>query len=119
MHPVQGYGYFKGDVGDVPDEVAARMVESGAVILHQGEDPVSLPEGMPARKILHDNGFRTVAEVLAAREALTEIPGIGKKMAENIVKYCEEYEGRADGTGRAAGDAGGGEGAPAADGQRV
>ena len=60
--PVQGYGYFKGDVGDVPDEVAARMVKSGAVILHQGEDPVSLPEGMPARKILHDNGFRTVAE---------------------------------------------------------
>ena len=50
MRPVQGYGYFKGDVGDVPDEVAARMVESGAVILHQGEDPVSLPEGMPARK---------------------------------------------------------------------
>ena len=93
LRAVKGYAYFRGDVGDVPDEEAGRLVGRGVVSVYQGEDECTLPEGMPARQLLHEAGFRTVAEVLAAREGLEEVKGIGHKMAERIVEYCERYEG--------------------------
>ena len=48
---------------------------------------------MPARAVLLDNGFTAIEQVLAARETLVEIDGIGEKTAEKIIKFCEEYEG--------------------------
>ena len=93
LKPVKGYAYFKGDTGELPDEVAADLVEKGLVTLYQGEEENTLPEGMPSRKILFDNGFKTVEDVKNAREALEEIKGIGKKMAGTIIEYCESYEG--------------------------
>lgn len=93
LKPVKGYAYFTGDVGELPDEVAADLVKKGMVTLYQGEEENTLPEGMPARKILFENGFRTVEDVKNAREALDEIRGIGKKMAVTIIEYCDSYEG--------------------------
>lgn len=92
LRPVRGYAYVKGGVGDLSDEAAAELVARGAATPYEGEDSCTLPEGMPARKLLHEWGYRTVAEVRAARDTLTEIPGVGERMAENIVKYCEDYE---------------------------
>lgn len=89
LRSIKGYGYFKGDVGELPDEVATDLVNKGYVTLYQGEEKNELPEGMPARKILFDNGFRTVEDVLNAKEALVEVKGIGKKMVETIIEYCE------------------------------
>ncbi len=93
LRSVKGYAYFAGDVGELPDEEAADLVKKGFVTLYQGEDKNTLPEGMPARKILFENGFRTVEDVKNAKEALEEIKGIGKKMAVTIIEYCDSYEG--------------------------
>ena len=93
LKPVKGYAYFKGDTGELPDEVAADLVGKGLVTLYQGEEENTLPDGMPSRKILFDNGFKTVEDVKNAREALEEIKGIGKKMAVTIMEYCYSYEG--------------------------
>ncbi len=93
LKPVKGYAYFKGDVGELPDEVATDQVEKGFVTLYQGEEENTLPDGMPSRKILFENGFRTVSDVRNAKEALEEIKGIGKKMAVTIIEYCDSYEG--------------------------
>ena len=88
-----GFAYFIGDTGELRDEVAADLVEKGFVTLYQGEEENTLPEGMPCRKVLFDNGFKPVEDVKNAREALEEIKGIGKKMAGTIIEYCESYEG--------------------------
>ena len=93
LRSVKGYAYFKGDTGELPDEVAADLVEKGFVTLYQGEEENPLPEGMPCRKVLFDNGIKTEEDVKNAREALEEIKGIGKKMAGTIIEYCESYEG--------------------------
>lgn len=93
LKPVKGYAYFKGDVGELPDEVVTDLVENGFVTLYQGEEENTLPEGMPARKILFENGFRTVEDVEKAKEALEGIKGIGKKMVDTIIEYCNNYEG--------------------------
>ena len=89
LKPVKGYAYFKGEVGELPDEVATDLVEKGFVTLYKGEEENTLPDGMPSRKILFENGFRTVSDVKNAKEALEEIRGIGKKMATTIIEYCE------------------------------
>lgn len=92
LRPVKGYAYAKGGVGDLGDEAAAELVARGAAMPYEGEDACTLPEGIPARRQLHKQGFRTAGEVLASREALTSIPGIGVKTAESIIEYCEAYE---------------------------
>ena len=38
LKPVKGYAYFKGDTGELPDEVAADLVGKGLVTLYQGEE---------------------------------------------------------------------------------
>ena len=80
----------------LPDEDAARLVNEGFAILIQdteGEDENVLPEGLPARAILASNGFTSVEQILAARETLEAIEGVGVKTVEKIISFCEEYEG--------------------------
>ena len=93
---IKGYGYFGGETVSLPDEDATRFVNEGIAIVVQdteGKDENELPEDMPARAVLLDNGFTAIEQVLAARETLDEIDGIGEKTAEKIIKFCEEYEG--------------------------
>lgn len=82
LRSVKGYAYFKGDTGELPDEVAADLVEKGFVTLYQGEEENTLPEGMPCRKVLFDNGFKTVEDVKNAREPWRRSRGSGRKWPE-------------------------------------
>lgn len=94
--PIKGYGYFGGEIVNLPDEDATRFVNEGGAIVVQdteGKDENELPEELPARTVLFDNGFTSVEQIMAARETLVEIDGIGKKTAEKIIEYCEKYEG--------------------------
>ena len=93
--PIQGYGYFGGETVNLPDETATKFVNEGNAILvpdTEGEEN-PLPEDLPARGILFENGFTGVKQIFEAKESLEGIDGIAKKTAEKIIKYCEEYEG--------------------------
>ncbi|WP_270487826.1 hypothetical protein [Butyricimonas synergistica] len=95
--PIQGYGYFGGEIVDLPDETTTKFVNEGNAILvpdtegDEKENP--LPEDLPARGILFENGFTEVKQIFEAKESLEGIGGIAKKTAEKIIKFCEEYEG--------------------------
>lgn len=94
--PIKDYGYFGGETVSLPDEVAIRFVNEGYAIMAQeteGDDENVLPEGVPARAVLFENGFTEVKQILEAKETLVAIEGIGAKTAEKIIKFCEEYEG--------------------------
>ena len=94
LRSVPGYGYFRGDTGGVADDAAAALVNAGAAVLvpeAEGGDALCLlPEDMPMRELLAENGYVSVEQVAAAGEVLTEIAGIGKKSAERIADYCNK-----------------------------
>lgn len=94
LRSVPGYGYFRGDTGDVADDAAAALVNAGAAVVvpevEGGDALCLLPEDMPMRELLAENGYVSMEQVAAAGEALTEIAGIGKKSAERIVGWCKE-----------------------------
>jgi hypothetical protein len=85
-----GYGFMEGTEVDVTESFGHEIIELGyAVMVHS--KPTSLPENLPGRKILIENGFVSVGEIqqLTADE-LTTIKGIGKKLAEAIFKFINE-----------------------------
>ena len=87
--PAQGFAYFEGDVADLAPEVAAKLVDDGfAIIVPETEgDDNELPEDLPGRLILFKEGIKTLDDVRKITESLTEIKGIGKKLAAEIVAY--------------------------------
>ena len=90
---VPGYGYFRGDVGEVAEEDAERLVEAGLVTAAPAEEEAAgcrLPEDLPMRELLAANGFETLEQVAAAGEALMEIDGIGEKTMRKILAHCRE-----------------------------
>jgi len=95
IRPASPLGLAYSDPMEVtmPKAQAKEMVELGyAVELEEGD--TDIPESFPGRKILEGNGFRSVAELkrIATVEALCEIDGIGKKMAENIINALNELK---------------------------
>jgi hypothetical protein len=92
LRPVKGYAYFKGDVATLPQEEATKLVEAGCVTPHDGEEVNTLPEDIPARKALWGQGLRTVEEVAANVSVLHELPGISKRMAENIKNWLNDHQ---------------------------
>lgn|SRR5690554_2511768 len=94
LRPVQGLAYFEGDVAELPDPRAARLVNSGwAVIIPEteGENQVNkLPDDIPARELLFNNGLETVEDVKNAIDVLTDFDGIGKRTAEKIKLFVNE-----------------------------
>lgn len=89
LRPVQGMAYFEGDVAEVPNERASRLVNNGwAVMLPETEGTANnLPEEMPARELLFENGLESVEDVRAAIDTLSDIKGIGKKTVEQIKTF--------------------------------
>jgi hypothetical protein len=87
--PAQGFAYFEGDVADISPEAAAKLVDDGfAIIVPETEgDDNELPEDLPGRLILFKEGIKTLDDVRKITESLTEIKGIGKKLAAEIVAY--------------------------------
>ena len=85
-----GFGYLEGAESDMSKAQADELLELGYVV-QLTSSPGNLPELLPGRKILIENGFLTINEVskLSADE-LTTIKGIGKKLAENIVNFLNQ-----------------------------
>lgn len=87
----QGYAYFAGDITDLADETASQLIEEGFVIPATAkEEDSNLPVDLPCRTLLIKNGLTQCDQVLASREVLTEIKGIGTKSAEEIINILEK-----------------------------
>lgn len=81
--------YFENDVADLPNEKAAGLVNKGWAIMvpdTEGEEN-NLPEDLPAREVLFDNGLETIDDIKNAIDTLTDIKGIGKKTVQQIKKF--------------------------------
>lgn len=89
-----GFAYFAGDVADVNPEAAAKLVDDGfAIIVPETEgDDNELPEDLPGRLILFKEGIKTLDDVKKITDSLTEIKGIGKKLAGDIVAYIDNIQ---------------------------
>ena len=86
-----GYGYMEHQELVCSDAFGMEMIERGMAIM-VAQESVNLPDDFPGRKILIDNGFETIEELtkLTDAESLTEIKGIGKKLAEQIIAYLSK-----------------------------
>lgn len=95
--PVKGYGYFGGETAELSDDIAAKFINDGAAIMIQKTEGVEednlLPEGLPMRDLLYENGYDSVEQILNARGTLTDVKGIGEASAKRIIEFCEQYEG--------------------------
>lgn len=92
-HSVKGLGYFGGDTAELPDDLASDLVKGGAAVLVPETDDGEknpLPEDLPMRNLLWENGYESVEQILDASETLTDIKGIGPSSADRIVQYCTE-----------------------------
>jgi hypothetical protein len=90
--PAVGFAYFDGDIADIAPEAAAKLVDDGFAIIvppTEGDDN-ELPDNLPGRFILYKEGFKTLEDVKKIIESLTEIKGIGKKLAAEIVEYLNQ-----------------------------
>lgn len=91
IRPVPGLAYFEGDTAELGAAQAAALIKTGAAFMipeteHEENNP--LPEDLPHRIQLFNEGFNTLAEVSAApAPALEAIRGIGKKGAKKIQDY--------------------------------
>ena len=86
----QGLGYFAGDIAELEDEVVQELIEEGFAVLAE-DAPVEsdLPETLKSREALIKAGLNTIAAVLAAKETLTDIKGIGEATAKEIIETLE------------------------------
>lgn len=90
LKPHPAYSYSEGNNADLTPEQVEPLVLSGHVILFPGENEPEvnpLPEDLPCRELLFENGFDTLEKIKSAGESLTEIKGIGKKTFEDITSF--------------------------------
>jgi hypothetical protein len=94
IKPGAGYGYahFVGDVTEIDDIEAAKLVADGiCAIAEPVEGGCLLPEDLPFRKILESAGISDI-DALKAVEDLTTIKGIGEASAKAIADYLAKIE---------------------------
>lgn len=87
---MQGFAYFENDIAEnLPDEKAGMLVSKGwAVLIPETEGNANkLPEDIPARELLFENGLETLTDVKNALPTITDLKGIGRKTAKDIEKY--------------------------------
>jgi len=103
-HP--DYGYFAGQSGIIDAGKAQKLLHEGYIIIapekeDAGSPPADvaplevvnpLPADFPARVILFEAGFDTVAKVVEAGESLTDIKGIGKGFLRQIDAWCKKHQ---------------------------
>lgn len=82
-----GFAYMKGHELNCTRAFGKEMVELGLAIELDDADG-DLPPDFPGRKTLLEYGIKSLDEVrrIATPEALQEIKGIGKKLAEQIIE---------------------------------
>lgn len=89
------FAYFKDDNAEISDEKAAELLEKGYVIIvptSEGDDEENtLPADLPARAAIWNAGYKSIEELAdVTADDLTNIKGIGKKMAQSIVEYLSK-----------------------------
>ncbi|RHJ76227.1 hypothetical protein [Parabacteroides sp. AM08-6] len=82
----QGLAYFAGDIVKMDEENAKTLIDEGFVKPSQQPDESDLPIDLPARSALIKEGLISKDAVLAAKEVLTDIKGIGEKTAAEIIE---------------------------------
>ena len=88
-HPVQfRMAYFPGDIISIDEKQADELVLSGvAVPCEKGSD---LPDDIPGRNLLINAGL-SLSDVKEISD-FTQIKGISKTTAANIVKYLKKLQ---------------------------
>ena len=89
LKPHPAYAYFTGDTGKINADKAAKLIKDGYIIIAPEKDDINnpLPEDLPARDILFENGFDTVEKVKQAGESILDISGIGKGTLKQLETY--------------------------------
>ncbi len=92
--PKKGWAYHGGEVAELPAEAAKELIDGGYAIMAPATegDENPLPEDLPSRDLLFENGLETIEQIIEAKEALTDITGIGGTIAKKIVDYIEEHK---------------------------
>ena len=91
--PHASYAYFAGDQAELPADKVSELVDSGYVILFPGEEEKEenpLPEGLPFRDLLNENGFNTIEQILLAGDELIQIKGITAKTVDKIIRFITD-----------------------------
>ena len=93
-HSVPGFAYFAGDVASLPATVEATLVNnSSCIYIPETETRTNnLPEGLPARELLYNEGLETIDDVRNALPTITELRGVGKKTAKDIAAFLKAIE---------------------------
>lgn len=92
------YGYFEGAIGTVDAAAAAALYRDGYLIIlpdeaaEVGANINPLPEDLPGREILYEEGFTSLESIKTAGESLKLIKGIKQKMYSMIMAFIEEAE---------------------------
>jgi hypothetical protein len=89
------YAYSKGNIGTVDAEKAPVLIEGGYIIPvpDKEDDEVNpLPEDLPVRDLLFENGFDTIEKIKEAGDAITDIKGIGKGTLKTLAEWFETRE---------------------------
>lgn len=90
LRPKQGYGYFKGQRANIDEKLAEILIDKGYAKNASPPHTSDLPFDLPGRTALLNEGLTTKAQVLAAKDVLTDIKGIGEKTASEIVSFLEK-----------------------------
>ena len=85
------FAYYAGDIGSVTEESAAKLLESGHIILLP-EDEIeekenTLPEDLPGRDKLFAAGFGTIESVKEAGESVSDV--LNKTELKKLNTYFE------------------------------
>lgn len=84
-----GFGYFAGQIATLESKQADELASDGYVTLMP--DDICLPDDLPGRKALLEGGYSDIEELRGLKqEDLIEIKGIGKGLADQILKYMEK-----------------------------
>jgi DNA uptake protein ComE-like DNA-binding protein len=81
-----GYGYMEGQEYEFTEGFADEMIELGVAISIKKDS--ELPTDFPGYRVLLENGITSYGALkkIATIDQLTELKGIGKKLAESIIE---------------------------------
>lgn len=86
----QGLAYFAGDIVKMDDDKADKLIDEGFVKQVHQPDESDLSIDLPGRAALIKEGLITKEQVLASKEVLTDIKGIGEKTAAEIIEILSK-----------------------------
>jgi hypothetical protein len=95
IKPAPGYAYFAGNKTELSDERADKLIKEGycrKLTDEQEQEQSDLPPSLPGRALLIKEGFTTIAKVLAAGAALSDVKGMTKQMVENVLATLKPKE---------------------------